>query len=145
MFVIAISRSRPTKELIKFVISFAASNTSDDHMMPALADLKIQLELFTDISRRKLVEATLKGTWWEAKAILQNHKDAVTEGLDHCGNTMLHIAVAQGHNYFVEKLLNFIEDGEQIETINSNGLTALHIASFFDNRYAAELLVNKVT
>nr|GEU74123.1 hypothetical protein [Tanacetum cinerariifolium] len=121
-----------------------ASNPSDDHMMPVLEDIKIELGSSTDTSRsRKLVEATLKGTWWEAKAILQNRKEAFTEGLDHCGNTMLHIAVAQGHNYFVEKLLNFIEDGEQIETINSNGFTALHIASFFDNRYAAELLVKK--
>nr|GEU74122.1 hypothetical protein [Tanacetum cinerariifolium] len=106
-----------------------ASNPSDDHMMPVLEDIKIELGSSTDTSRsQKLVEATLKGTWWEAKAILQNHKEAFIEGLDHCGNTMLHIAVAQGHKYFVEKLINFIEDGEQIEMINSNGLTALHIA-----------------
>ncbi|GKA92427.1 ankyrin repeat-containing protein [Tanacetum coccineum] len=128
----------------QYEILLKDSSPSDDYMMPVLEDIKIELGSSTDTSRsRKLVEATLKGTWWEAKAILQNHKEAFIEGLDHCGNTMLHIAVAQGHNYFVEKLLNFIEDGEQVETINSNGLTALHIASFFDNRYAAELLVKK--
>ena len=42
-----------------------------------------------------------------------------------------------------EKLLDFIEDGKQIEKQNSDGRTALHIAATVGNTYAAELLVKK--
>ncbi|GKG26733.1 ankyrin repeat-containing protein, partial [Tanacetum coccineum] len=56
---------------------------------------------------------------------------------------MLHLAVGIGQNDFVEKLLNFIKDGEDIESKNSDGRTALHIAAIVGNKYAAELLVKK--
>ncbi|KAJ0561482.1 putative ankyrin repeat-containing domain, PGG domain, ankyrin repeat-containing domain superfamily [Helianthus annuus] len=48
-----------------------------------------------------------------------------------------------GHNYFVEKLLAFIEDGKDIETQNDKGRTALHVAAIVGNTHAAQLLVQK--
>ncbi|KAF5813006.1 putative ankyrin repeat-containing domain, PGG domain, ankyrin repeat-containing domain superfamily [Helianthus annuus] len=48
-----------------------------------------------------------------------------------------------GHNYFVEKLLEFLEDGKDIEMKNDKGRTALHIAAVVGNTHAAQLLVQK--
>ncbi|MFS8025262.1 putative ankyrin repeat-containing domain-containing protein [Helianthus anomalus] len=48
-----------------------------------------------------------------------------------------------GHNCFVEKLLEFIEDGKDIETVNARGRTALHIAAMVGNTNTAQLLVQK--
>lgn len=90
-----------------------------------------------------LRKATVKGSWWEAEAILKKHKDAATEAISNDGNTILHLAVGIGQNDFVEKLLNFIQDAEKIEKKNSDGRTALHIAAIVGNKYAAELLVKK--
>ncbi|PWA99182.1 Ankyrin repeat-containing protein [Artemisia annua] len=91
----------------------------------------------------KLRNATVKGCWGEAKAILKNNIDAATELISKNGNTMLHLAVVKGHNNFLEKLHNFIKKEEHIERRNSDGHTALHIAVIFDIRCAAELLVRK--
>nr|GEV90274.1 ankyrin repeat-containing protein [Tanacetum cinerariifolium] len=56
---------------------------------------------------------------------------------------MLHLAVGEGKNYFVQKLLNSIQNEELIEEKNIKGQTALHIAALVGNTYAAELLVKK--
>ncbi|PWA93615.1 Ankyrin repeat-containing protein [Artemisia annua] len=56
---------------------------------------------------------------------------------------MLHLAVGEGKNYFVQRLLNSIQYEEQIEKKNNKGQTALHIAALVGNKYAAELLVKK--
>lgn len=90
-----------------------------------------------------MYNAAVEGCWWKANAILKNHKDAATQVIGKNGNTMLHLAVEIFQNYFVEKLLNFIEDGKDIEKKNSNGQTSLHIAAIVDNKYAAQLLVQK--
>lgn len=88
--------------------------------------------------------ATVEGRWWKANAILRTDKDAATEVMIRVnGNTMLHLAVVKHQNYFLEKLLNFIDDEAQIEKKNAYGRTALHIAAIVDNKDAAELLVKK--
>lgn len=56
---------------------------------------------------------------------------------------MLHLAVREGKNYLVEKLLNFIGKEEKIENKNTDGQTALHIAAIVGNKDAAKLLVKK--
>ncbi|XP_071737177.1 uncharacterized protein [Rutidosis leptorrhynchoides] len=98
-----------------------------------------------DITKRnkELRKATVEGRWWEAESILKKHEDAATEAISNDGNTMLHLAVGIGQNDFVEKLLNFIQNGEDIEKKNSDGRTALHIAAIVGNKYATELLVLK--
>ncbi|GJR89114.1 ankyrin repeat-containing protein [Tanacetum coccineum] len=83
------------------------------------AEINVQFDSDHKYQKRKLRKATEKGRWREAKRILKNHKDVATE------------------------LLNFLDDGEQIEKKNSFGRTALHIAAIVDNKYAAELLVRK--
>lgn len=95
------------------------------------------------IYKIKLHKATAEGCWWKATTILKNHKDAYEDVIDDNGNTMLHLAVKMGHNSFVENLLNFIQEGNKIETKNHNGQTALHVSAMVDNKYAAQLLVQK--
>lgn len=92
---------------------------------------------------KDLYKASVDGHWWKAKEILKTCEDAATERISDNGNTMLHLAVGMGQNYFVENLLNFIKKGKDIEKKNSVGQTALHIAAIVDNKYAAELLVRK--
>lgn len=93
--------------------------------------------------QKKLRMVALEGHWWKAKAILKKYKDAASNPISDNGNTLLHIVVREGHNYFVKELLNFIQDGSLIERQNLNGETALHTAAIVDNKYAAELLVKK--
>ncbi|XP_022027528.1 uncharacterized protein LOC110928805 isoform X1 [Helianthus annuus] len=93
--------------------------------------------------KKELYKAAAEGWWRKAKSILQNNKFAATEAITANGNTILHVAVEMGHNYFVEKLLEFLEDGKDIEMKNDKGRTALHIAAVVGNTHAAQLLVQK--
>ncbi|KAM0036721.1 putative ankyrin repeat-containing domain, PGG domain, ankyrin repeat-containing domain superfamily [Helianthus debilis subsp. tardiflorus] len=92
--------------------------------------------------KKELYEAAVEGCWWKAKAIMKIHKNAATQAITENGNTILHVAVEMGHNYFLEKLLELLES-DHIETQNSTGRTALHIAAEVGNEYAAQLLVQK--
>ncbi|KAJ9550874.1 hypothetical protein OSB04_014919 [Centaurea solstitialis] len=89
-----------------------------------------------------LRQATEEGRWEEAKNILKTTNHAATDAISD-GNTMLHLAVAKGQNDFVEKLLDYIDDGKDVEKRNLDGRTALHVAAMVGNKYAAELLVEK--
>ncbi|KAL9993870.1 putative ankyrin repeat-containing domain, PGG domain, ankyrin repeat-containing domain superfamily [Helianthus debilis subsp. tardiflorus] len=91
----------------------------------------------------RLYEAAFEGCWWKAKSILKIHKGAATKAVTENGNTILHVAVEMGHNYFVEKLLEFLKDGEDIGTKNNMGQTALHTAAVVGNEYAARILIQK--
>ncbi|KAM0017486.1 putative ankyrin repeat-containing domain, PGG domain, ankyrin repeat-containing domain superfamily [Helianthus debilis subsp. tardiflorus] len=93
--------------------------------------------------KKELYEAAVDGCWWKAKSILKIHRNAATEVIHPNGNTILHIAVEMGDNYFVEKLLEFLKDREVIEKKNRNGLTALHLAALLGNTDAVQLLVQK--
>ncbi|GJS54376.1 ankyrin repeat-containing protein [Tanacetum coccineum] len=91
----------------------------------------------------KLRDATREGNWWRAQSILRRYKFEITAKINNVGETMLHLAVEEGNNYFVQKLLNSIQNEELIEVKNNTGQTALHIAALVGNKYAAELLVKK--
>ncbi|GJZ63949.1 ankyrin repeat-containing protein [Tanacetum coccineum] len=91
----------------------------------------------------KLPNLTQKGHRSKPKSIVKKHKDAATEVIGDNGDTMLHLAVREGKNNFVEMLLTFKDDDIEIEKQNSNGQTALHIAAIVGNKYAAELLLKK--
>ncbi|GJY48560.1 ankyrin repeat-containing protein [Tanacetum coccineum] len=91
----------------------------------------------------KLPNLAQKDHWSKAKSILKKHKDAATEVIGDNGDTMLHLAVREGKNNFVEMLLTFKDDDIEIEKQNSNGQTALHISAIVGNKYAAELLLKK--
>ncbi|MFS7940316.1 putative ankyrin repeat-containing domain-containing protein [Helianthus anomalus] len=93
--------------------------------------------------KRLLYKAAVEGCWWKAKSILKVNENAATEAVTANGNTILHLAVEMGHNYFVEKLLEFLKDEEGIETQNNKGRTALYSAARVGNDYAAQLLVQK--
>ncbi|KAI3709306.1 hypothetical protein L2E82_39066 [Cichorium intybus] len=97
------------------------------------------------ITRRneKLRRATMVGQWWEVETILRNDTNAVGEVINNDGETLLHIAVGTGHNYFVRKLLDFIEGKEILKRRSLDGSTALHIAAITGNNYAAGLLIEK--
>ncbi|KAI7746973.1 hypothetical protein M8C21_018815 [Ambrosia artemisiifolia] len=97
----------------------------------------------TESVKKELYEAAAGGWWRKAKSMLQNGEIAATEAIAANGNTILHIAVEMGHNYFVEELLEFLKTEEDIEKKNENGLTALHIAAIVGNTHAAQLLVQK--
>ncbi|MFS7956322.1 putative ankyrin repeat-containing domain-containing protein [Helianthus anomalus] len=89
-----------------------------------------------------MYEAAFEGCWWKAKSILKIHKGAATHAITENGNTILHVAVEMGHNYFIEKLLELLNE-EDTEKPNHMGQTALHIAAVVGNEYAAQLLVQK--
>nr|GEY24960.1 ankyrin repeat-containing protein [Tanacetum cinerariifolium] len=92
----------------------------------------------------KLRDATREGNWWRAQSILKKHKIELTTKINKVEETMLHLAVGEGKNYFVQMLLDSIQNEELIEEKNIKGQTALHIAALVGNRYAAELLVKKI-
>ncbi|KAI7724451.1 hypothetical protein M8C21_025679, partial [Ambrosia artemisiifolia] len=94
-------------------------------------------------TKRLLYKAAVEGCWWKAKSILKVETNAATEPVTANGNTILHLAVEMGHNYFVEKLLEHLKDGNGIETQNKKGRTALYSAARVGNEYAAQLLVQK--
>nr|GEV86929.1 ankyrin repeat-containing protein [Tanacetum cinerariifolium] len=91
----------------------------------------------------KLRDATREGNWWRAKSILRRNRYEITIKINDVGETMLHLAVREGKNYFVQRLLNSIQCEELIEEKNIKGQTALHIAALVGNTYAAKLLVKK--
>ena len=91
----------------------------------------------------ELLKAATEGCWREAVYILLKDKQAATKAINDDGNTMLHKAVEKWQNYFVKKLLEFIENDRAIEKQNSDGRTALHIAAIVGNTPAAKLLVEK--
>ncbi|KAJ0800154.1 putative ankyrin repeat-containing domain, PGG domain, ankyrin repeat-containing domain superfamily [Helianthus annuus] len=93
--------------------------------------------------KKDLYKAADEGCWWKAKSILKNHKNATTEVINGNGDTILHVAVERGHNYFIENLLEFLKDEKAMKMENFKGQTALHIAAMVGNTYAAQLLVQK--
>ncbi|KAI7738479.1 hypothetical protein M8C21_030393, partial [Ambrosia artemisiifolia] len=95
------------------------------------------------IEVKELYEAAAKGRWRKAKSILRNSETASIEAITTNGNTILHVAVERGQNHFVEELLGFLKNGEDIEKKNEKGRTALHIAAMVGNTNATQLLVQK--
>ncbi|GKB34598.1 ankyrin repeat-containing protein [Tanacetum coccineum] len=91
----------------------------------------------------KLRDATRQGNWWRAQSILRKYRIEVTIKINNVDETMLHLAVGDGKNYFVQRLLNSLQEIQLIEERNIKGQTALHIAALVGNTYAAELLVKK--
>ncbi|KAJ0860341.1 putative ankyrin repeat-containing domain-containing protein [Helianthus annuus] len=95
---------------------------------------KFENEFLRDIpemdnkDRKILYEAAVEGWRWKAKCILKIHKSAATVAINENADTILHVAVEMGQNYFVEKLL---------------GRTALHFVAMVGNTHAAQLLVQK--
>ncbi|MFS8024228.1 putative ankyrin repeat-containing domain-containing protein [Helianthus anomalus] len=79
-----------------------------------------------------LYEAAVEGWWWKAKYILKIHKSAATVAINENADTILHVAVEMGQNYFIEKLLGVFKRQKDIETQNSKGQTALHIAAMVE-------------
>ncbi|PWA66970.1 Ankyrin repeat-containing protein [Artemisia annua] len=111
---------------------------------PARVLIKVRAEDYdNDAPLGKLRDATRQGNWWRAQSILRKHRFEVTIKINNVDETMLHLAVGEGKNYFVQKLLNSIQNEELIEEKNSKGQTALHIAALVGNKDAAELLVKK--
>ncbi|KAJ0800200.1 putative ankyrin repeat-containing domain-containing protein [Helianthus annuus] len=123
-------------------IDLAPAGSSPDFMVRTEFVRVPEIASTENLTRKiKLYEATMEGRWWKAKSILKHHKDAATKAICENGNTMLHLAVEMGHDYFVEQLLLFFKNGEEVEQKNNAGRTALHVAAQVDNTYAAQLLV----
>nr|XP_043630290.1 uncharacterized protein LOC122601607 [Erigeron canadensis] len=96
------------------------------------------------IHKKNFVKAIIDGRWLEAELILKkiNNKDAATSTLTNL-DTALHIAVKEGRNDFLERLLDFIDDENEIKVKDFSGNTALHEAAICNNKRAAEFLVKK--
>nr|XP_043629749.1 putative ankyrin repeat protein RBE_0317 [Erigeron canadensis] len=94
-------------------------------------------------NKKELRDATIKGNWSKAEAILQKEKDLAKLAINGDGSTVLHMAVGMGHNDFVKNLLSCINVDQEVLEIkrDSDGSTALHIAAVVGNKYAADLLV----
>ncbi|KAL4564138.1 hypothetical protein LXL04_028190 [Taraxacum kok-saghyz] len=91
-----------------------------------------------------LLRFTLTGNFDLAKSILKMYKDTARVAIRDDGSTILHLAVALGHKYFLNDLVSYIKDEDYVlEKRSSDGSTALHIAAIVGNRYAAHLLVEK--
>ncbi|GKB50717.1 ankyrin repeat-containing protein [Tanacetum coccineum] len=111
---------------------------------PAKPFIKIPAEdSDNDAPLGKLRNATREGNWSRAQSILRRNRYEITIKINNVGETMLHLAVGEGKNYFIQKLLNSEQNEELIEDKNNDGRTALHIAALVGNKYAAELLVEK--
>ncbi|KAM0006823.1 putative ankyrin repeat-containing domain-containing protein [Helianthus debilis subsp. tardiflorus] len=132
------------RKLESFFIPIKSDSDREDSV-----GFKFENEFLRDIpementDRKILYEAAVEGWWWKAKYILRIDKSAATVAINENADTILHVAVEMGQNYFVEKLLEFLKDGKDIETQNSKGRTALHIAAMVGNTHAAQLLVQK--
>nr|GEX29398.1 reverse transcriptase domain-containing protein [Tanacetum cinerariifolium] len=85
------------------------------------------LSTVVDLKSAKLV-------WRKLKSIYDHEvspqQDAATKAIRNDGNTMLHLVVEIGRNDFVEKLLNFIKDGEDIESKNLDGRVGKWVLRF---------------
>ncbi|KAI7739195.1 hypothetical protein M8C21_016170 [Ambrosia artemisiifolia] len=94
-------------------------------------------------NKTNLFELTIKGNWSKVKSVLKNDKGLATEEISSDGSTILHIAVGNGHNDFVKKLLSYLNDDQVLIKRDSDGSTALHVAAIVGNKDAADLLVKK--
>ncbi|KAJ0606792.1 putative ankyrin repeat-containing domain, PGG domain, ankyrin repeat-containing domain superfamily [Helianthus annuus] len=131
---------RPKSEGVTFGIEFIKDAPDiDTHDIETESSPRIRETQL----KKELYKAAAEGWWRKAKSILENNKFAATEAITANGNTILHVGVEMGHNYFVEKLLEFLEDVKDIEMKNDKGQTALHIAAIVGNTHAAQLLVQK--
>nr|GEU52172.1 reverse transcriptase domain-containing protein [Tanacetum cinerariifolium] len=128
---------------LKELYEVDTSSPTDTSPLTDLASQIFRYKIEAQNIAKKLQDATLERHWWKAKSILKNNKGATTLAINDNGDTLLHLAVREGNNYFVKELLNFIKDEEQVENRNSYGHTALHIAAIVGNKDAAELLVEK--
>ncbi|KAJ0771671.1 putative ankyrin repeat-containing domain-containing protein [Helianthus annuus] len=91
-----------------------------------------------------LVEYAKVGDWPKAEGTLKVHKYLATEAIDEDGSTLLHIAVENGHNDFVKKLLSYIKNNSDLlKQRDSDGSTALHIAAIVGNTDVVDLLVKR--
>ncbi|PWA59555.1 Ankyrin repeat-containing protein [Artemisia annua] len=127
------------KIFVRFRVERNACFTS-----PARVLIKVRAEDYdNDALLGKLRDATHERNWWRAQSILRKHRFEVTIKINNVDETMLHLAVGEGKNYFIQKLLISIQNEELIEEKNIKGQTALHIAALVGNKDAAELLVKK--
>ncbi|GKB94187.1 ankyrin repeat-containing protein, partial [Tanacetum coccineum] len=120
----------------------------EHHPLASIYRVKVRIKIpaedgGNEAGLRDLCDATREGNWWRAQSILRKHKIELTKKINDVGETMLHLAVGEGKNYFVQKLLNSRQNEEVLEEKNNKGQTALHIAALVGNKYAAELLVKK--
>ncbi|XP_021989165.1 uncharacterized protein LOC110885765 isoform X2 [Helianthus annuus] len=93
----------------------------------------------------KLPEYAKFGDWPKVEDALKVHKSLATEAMGGDGSTLLHIAVENGHNDFVKKLLSYIKNDEDLlkRRDRGDGSTALHIAAAVGNTYVVDLLVKR--
>lgn len=100
------------------------------------------------ISQSRLQRAVMEGRLWEVETIVRGERKAIGEAINNDDETVLHILVRTGHNYFLRKLLNLIKDTDADKDIlkrkSSDGSTALHIAAITGNKIAADLLIKKM-
>ncbi|KAJ0905562.1 putative ankyrin repeat-containing domain, PGG domain, ankyrin repeat-containing domain superfamily [Helianthus annuus] len=91
-----------------------------------------------------LVKYAKFGDWPRVEDTLKEDKDLATKAIDKDGSTLLHIAVENGHNDFVKKLLSYIKNNEDLlKQRDSDGSTALHIAAIVGNTDVVDLLVKR--
>ncbi|KAH6799979.1 hypothetical protein C2S52_000443 [Perilla frutescens var. hirtella] len=94
-----------------------------------------------------LYVAAVSGEWDAAKAILEQHPNAVKARLDFTSQTVLHVAVSSGagkSTSFVAKLVDFISDNSSLAITDGVGYNPLHLAALTGNLPAAKLLVHRL-
>lgn len=71
--------------------------------------------------------------WGEVKSTQKQDKDRATKASNSNDETVLHILVGIGENYFVNEMLSLIEDVQLPKMINLDGSTTLYIAAIVGN------------
>ncbi|KAL7591998.1 hypothetical protein Lser_V15G33308 [Lactuca serriola] len=93
---------------------------------------------------RELCKAIEEWRWDHLESMIKKDKNLIIEPINSDGNTVLHIMVEIGFNYFVNEMLSLIKDAKLLpEMKNHDGSTALHIAALVGNKRAVELLIKK--
>ncbi|XP_023741184.1 uncharacterized protein LOC111889280 [Lactuca sativa] len=92
----------------------------------------------------ELFKAIEEQRWHDLESMIRKDNNVIAEARNSDGNTVLHIMVGIGFNYFVNEMLSLIKDAKLLlEMKNQDGSTALHIAAIVGNKPAAELLLKK--
>jgi hypothetical protein len=77
-----------------------------------------------DVQRETLKKAIQSGDWIVAEEFLKRHPDAVAAKITRFGETALFVAIYNGHEHIVEKLVDLMSE-EDLSIQNSAGNTAL--------------------
>ncbi|XP_057964525.1 uncharacterized protein LOC131155419 isoform X2 [Malania oleifera] len=85
-----------------------------------------------EITKKELFKTAMEGKWDEVEDIYSKKPTARGEKITRTGDTALHIAVSDGREEIVQKLVNY-SSPDALSVKNNLGNTALHLAATMGN------------